>query len=67
MARWMFTDAKNMVACPKCGQPAGEDCRTPKGRKTWPPHKERTVELLKKVPKETYQSKARLLDCHDNG
>ena len=38
---WWFTDAVRQVACPKCGQPAGHHCTTPKGRKAWPPHGER--------------------------
>ncbi len=38
---WGWTDAVAAMNCPKCKQPAGSNCRTPKGRKAWPPHSER--------------------------
>jgi hypothetical protein len=46
---WEFTDADNWVGCPKCGQPAGKVCRTPKGRKAIYPHGER-VQALRQHP-----------------
>jgi len=49
MARWMFTDAIQMVSCPKCGQDVGFHCRTPAGRKTKTPHGER-VTALQQLP-----------------
>ena len=33
MARAISTSATEEVECPKCGAIAGEDCKTPKGRK----------------------------------
>ena len=44
--RWGFTDAVAAMNCPKCKQPAGQNCRTPKGRKAWPPHAERFNALV---------------------
>jgi hypothetical protein len=41
----IFTDATNLVDCPKCGSKAGYDCRTPSGRKASTPHGERQREL----------------------
>jgi hypothetical protein len=41
----IYTDSINLVACPKCGSQPGDYCRTPKGRKTYPPHGERTGAL----------------------
>lgn len=52
---WMFTDAVNQVACPKCGSPPTEKCRTPKGRKAWPPHMERCAAVQKVAPLSTWQ------------
>ena len=37
----MFTSTVKDADCPRCGAKKGEDCRTPKGRKTWPPHNDR--------------------------
>ena len=45
---WAFTDAVKQVDCPKCAVKAGAQCRTPKGRKAWPPHGERTKVLHEK-------------------
>ena len=45
MAKWMYTDMVERVACPRCHQSAGSDCRQPKGRKQWPPHDERCAAL----------------------
>jgi hypothetical protein len=42
---WMFTDAVAAMDCPKCGAKFGLNCKTPKGRKAWPPHGERTARL----------------------
>lgn len=42
---WAFTDAVRQMGCPKCKAEPGKDCRTPKGRKAWPPHGERTSAL----------------------
>jgi hypothetical protein len=52
---WMYTDAKNQVSCPKCGQQATFNCRTPQGRKTNTPHVERVRELnTLPIPKSTW-------------
>lgn len=45
MARWMYTDAVQKVACPQCNQPAGSGCRTPSGRKCAEPHGRRVWAL----------------------
>ena len=42
---WMFTDATAAMNCPRCGEPAGKNCRTPKGRQTNTPHVERMAAL----------------------
>jgi hypothetical protein len=42
---WGWTDCQAAMHCPKCKAPAGEPCRTPKGRKAWPPHIERSLAL----------------------
>lgn len=42
---WMYTDARVMVSCPRCGQEEGNYCRTPGGRKTKQPHVERVLKL----------------------
>ena len=47
---WMWTDAKNLVRCPRCHVTAGEYCRRPSGRKAWPPHKERIDRLIDECP-----------------
>lgn len=41
----MYTDAREKVGCPKCGQPKGEDCRYPSGGRTMYPHGERLLAL----------------------
>lgn len=46
---WMYTDAVNKVACPKCKQPAGKMCRIPSGGKSPTPHSTR-VAALKALP-----------------
>lgn len=51
---WMYTDAVNQVDCPKCKAVATQYCRTPKGRKAWPPHGERVQEVQKKFPASTW-------------
>lgn len=64
MARWMYTDAVELVACPKCGHVAGEVCRTPKGNRTTYPHDER-VAALQALPTfniEDYQVQALTID-----
>ena len=48
MARPMFTTAVENHDCPKCQQTKGNDCRTPKGRKAWPPHNQRIGCLTQK-------------------
>jgi hypothetical protein len=42
---WAWTDCVAAMNCPKCGARYGNDCRTPKGRKTWPPHQGRGLAL----------------------
>lgn len=41
ISRWIFTAAKQTTPCPKCHALADEPCRTPSGRQTTTPHKER--------------------------
>lgn len=45
---WMFTDAVKHVDCARCKAEAGSECRSPSGRKTHPPHNERTTALTAK-------------------
>lgn len=42
---WLFTDC-SVMACPKCGASKFHHCVTPRGRKAWPPHEERTKALI---------------------
>jgi hypothetical protein len=42
---WGFTDTVAAMDCPKCESKHGKNCRTPKGRKTWPPHLARVLAL----------------------
>lgn len=44
---WHYTDAVLSQDCPKCGSKKGFHCVTPKGRKAWPPHTERTILYLR--------------------
>ncbi len=53
--RWLFTDAVQLVNCPKCGASKGYYCHTPKYAKVWPPHMERTELVCKQEGKEVYQ------------
>lgn len=60
MARWMFTDARERVACPRCKAEKGEQCRQPKGRPVKYPHPER-LKALSELPDfnvEDYQVKS---------
>lgn len=60
MARWMFTDARERVDCPRCEAKMGEACKSPKGRKTREPHTERLI-ALRRLPDfriEDYQVKS---------
>lgn len=45
MARWMFSDAIQKTGCQRCGAEAGEQCRSPSGRKYETPHSERLWQL----------------------
>ena len=45
---WLFTDAMRFADCPKCEAKAGEPCKTPKGRKAYPPHGARQAVLTAK-------------------
>ena len=45
MPNAMSTIASENYACPKCNANPGESCRQPKGRRQWPPHKERVKQL----------------------
>lgn len=38
---WKYTDAVLLNECPKCHARKEHHCRTPAGRKAWPPHDER--------------------------
>ena len=38
---FMFSDARSLADCPKCGAKAGWNCQQPSGRRAWPPHRER--------------------------
>jgi|GEM_PF-3910522 len=44
---WMNVDAINWIECPRCKVLPGRDCRTPKGRKYYEVHAERTAALSK--------------------
>ena len=39
--KWGYSRTVMLHECPKCGQQKEYHCKTPKGKKTWPPHKER--------------------------
>lgn len=44
---WQLSDAVIHATCPKCSCDAGYHCERPNGRKAWPPHVERLIELNK--------------------
>jgi hypothetical protein len=44
---WFHTDSKMFCSCPRCNAQPGEDCKTPKGRKSSTVHTERTVAYAK--------------------
>lgn len=48
---WLNTDAVNLVSCPRCGSKPGENCKSPKGRRAFSPHGERTRQLRAEHPK----------------
>lgn len=43
---WGWTNTVAAMNCPKCYVRFGHDCRTPRGRRAWPPHGERFQALL---------------------
>jgi len=57
---FLFTDTRDAVDCPRCGAKAGKDCTQPKGRKQWPPHKERIQVTMKSRPDLVTAAKRRL-------
>ena len=57
---WLFVEARDNHDCPRCGQPKGEPCRTPGGRKTSTPHTERVRALTKKEIDSCRVAKAQL-------
>lgn len=46
---WMFTDARQRVGCPRCGQTEGNRCRYPSGGYATYPHNER-IAALRELP-----------------
>lgn len=64
---WFSTDARNQVACPRCGAVAGEDCRTPSGRKYPEVHGDRTQLLYDTRPDAVEAAKAHGTVFHDLG
>lgn len=46
----LYTQCVRLVTCPKCKAKPGDKCVMPSGRKTWPPHNQRIVELLNTNP-----------------
>ena len=46
----IFTDARRLVACPKCEAQPGEHCLMPSGRKARTPHWQRCRELRQQHP-----------------
>jgi hypothetical protein len=47
---WTYTDAVNQVECDRCRVPATEYCRSPMGRKVWPPHAIRVMAVEEMFP-----------------
>ena len=45
MTRWLFSDARERVICPRCLAAVGQPCQTPRGRKVDPPHVARITAL----------------------
>lgn len=44
---WVHADAVIQVGCSRCGSTSGFHCKTPSGKKAWPPHTERIIEMNK--------------------
>jgi hypothetical protein len=59
MPRALHTDAWTLMDCPKCKSAAGSECRTPKGKKAYPPHRERCDATVEKYGWEPYTIPAR--------
>ncbi len=55
ISRWASTQTIREVDCSRCGQPAGKDCRQPKGRIAPYPHPEREKAYIDKIGKEEWE------------
>lgn len=54
ICKWSFTQTQREMDCPKCGEKAGDTCRTPKGRVAWPPHWQRGRAYFDKIGLEEF-------------
>ena len=43
--KWLYSRIVVQYPCPRCGAQPGFYCETPTGRKAWPPHVVRGLEL----------------------
>ncbi|PWT76384.1 MAG: hypothetical protein C5B59_06575 [Bacteroidetes bacterium] len=57
ISRWAFTQMVREVDCPRCNEPAGQACRTPRGRLALTPHTERGVVYMTKIGRAEFESR----------
>jgi hypothetical protein len=55
--RYAFTQTVYETDCPKCGEKAGDPCRTTKGKRTFPPHLQRRKTYADNLGPEEFNSR----------
>ncbi len=51
---WAFTQTLRETVCPRCEAKPGERCKTPKGRKVYKPHAERSAFYFLSIGREEF-------------
>lgn len=64
---WAYTDAREHVDCPKCGEKAGKQCRSPKGKIAVQPHSERITAYRQKIGDDEYHKRHTLKPISSHG
>ena len=55
ISRWAFTQARQEIACPRCGAATGEYCKRPSGSQASEPHVERMKAYHDRIGREEYK------------
>ena len=55
ISRWANTQCIAEISCPRCGADVGKDCTTPKRRRIFQPHGERTKAYIEKIGMEEFK------------